>query len=103
EGLGGGGACEWERRYSAGAVSSLGWWEPLRRAETIGCLQQGRRDPNPEVRQASRAALARLGERQALQWVRQALTAENAQQVHEAVQVIANEGFTLLVPGLHRP
>ena len=54
------------------------------RAEVLLHLQDARRDPNPEVRQAARAALARLGERQALQWFRQALASENRQRVHES-------------------
>jgi hypothetical protein len=95
-------AADWDPTFRAAAVGSLGWWEPLRRGETLLCLQQGRRDPSPEVRQASRAALARLGERQALQWFRQALTGEDAQHVHEAVQVVAGEGLTLLWPDLDR-
>ena len=63
---------------------------------------RARRDPNAEVRQAARAALARLGERQALQWFRQALTGEDPQRVHEAVQLAASEGLTLLWPDLDR-
>jgi hypothetical protein len=69
-------------------------------AEVLGGLQQGRRDPCPDVRQAARAALARLGERQALQWFRHALTGEESQRVHEAIQVVAGEGLTLLWPDL---
>src|SRR5262249_132597 len=95
-------ACDWDPTYPAPALSSLGWWEPVRRGEVLACLQHGRRDPNPEVRQAARAALARLGERQALQWFRQALTGEDAQHVHEAVQIVAAEGLTLLWPDLDR-
>lgn len=84
------------------AVSSLGWWEPVLRAPVLTTLNQARRDPNPNVRQAARAALARLGERQALQWFRQALTCEETQHVHEAIQVVATEGLTLLWPDLDR-
>jgi HEAT repeat protein len=65
-------------------------------------LNEARRDPNSQVRQAARGALARLGERQALQWFRQALTADNSQHLHEALQVIAGEGLTLLWPDLDR-
>ena len=65
-------------------------------------MQRGRRDPNPEVRHTARAALARLGERQALQWFRQALTSEQLHYVHEAIQAIAAEGLTLLWPDLDR-
>src|SRR5207248_227157 len=81
---------------------SFGWWEPLRRGEVLACLQQARRDPSAEVRQTGRAALARLGERQALQWFRQALTGEEGRQVHEAIQVVAVECLTLLWPDLDR-
>jgi hypothetical protein len=95
-------AGDWDPTYRAAALSSLGWWEPLRPAETLAALQQARRDPSPEVRQAARAALARLGERQALQWFRQALTGEEPQRVHEAIQVVSGEGLTLLWPDLDR-
>jgi hypothetical protein len=50
----------------------------------------------------ARAALARLGERQALQWFRQCLTGEDSQRTHEAIQIIANEGLILLWPDLDR-
>lgn len=87
---------DYDPTYRAAAVSSLGWWEPVHRAEVLMSLQQARHDPNPEVRQSARAALGRLGERAALQWFRQALAAEDPQRVHEAIQVVANEGLTLL-------
>lgn len=93
-------ARDWDPTYRAAAIGSLGWWEPVNRPEVVLTLQQARHDPNPEVRQTARAALARLGERQSLQWFRQALTCEDAQRVHEAVQVVANEGLTLLWPDL---
>ena len=95
-------SCDWDPIIRAAAVSSLGWWEPLRRSEILACLQQARRDPSADVRQSARAALARLGERQALQWFRQALTGEENRQVHEAIQVVATEGLTLLWPDLDR-
>jgi hypothetical protein len=63
-------------------------------------LQEGRRDSSAEVRQISRAALARLGEWQALQWFRQALNGHDTQRVHEAIQVVATEGIFLLWPDL---
>src|SRR5262249_59655244 len=88
--------------YRLAAVSSLGWWEPFHGNETLAVLQTARRDPNPEVRQTARAALARLGERQALQWFRQTLTSEDPQRVHEAIQVIAGESLMLLWPDLDR-
>lgn len=88
--------------YRIAAISSLGWWEPMQREEVLLALQETRRDMNPEVRQAARAALARLGERQALQWFRQTLASEDAQRAHETIQAIASEGLTLLWPELDR-
>jgi hypothetical protein len=88
--------------YRAAAVSSLGWWEPFHRAEVLLALQDARRDPNVEVRHAARAALARLGERLALQWFRQGLTSEDVQRVHETIQLVAAESLTLLWPDLDR-
>ena len=78
------------------ALGSLGWWDPLDRAAVLDCLQEARRDPNADVRRSARAALGRFGERQALQWFRQALTSEDPERVHEALQVVANEGLVLL-------
>jgi hypothetical protein len=95
-------ASDWDPTYRAAAISSLGWWEPLQRSNVLDSLHTARRDPNPEVRQAARGALARLGERQALHWFRQALTGEDPQRIHEAVQAIASECLTLLWPELDR-
>jgi hypothetical protein len=95
-------ARDWDPLYRQAACSSLGWWEPLQRMEIIGCLNQCRRDPNPEVRQTARAALGRLGERQALQWFRQALLGDVQENIHEAMHVIAAEGLFMLWPDLDR-
>jgi HEAT repeat protein len=95
-------ARDWDPTYRAAALSSFGWWEPWHRPEVLMFLQEARRDPNPEVRQAARTALARLGERQALQTFRQALTCEESQRIHEAIQVVSSEGITLLWPDLDR-
>jgi hypothetical protein len=95
-------ARDWDPTYRAAAFSSLGWWEPIHRREVLIALQDGRHDPNVEVRQAARAALARLGERQALQWFRQGLTSEDVQRVHETIQLVAAEQLTLLWPDLDR-
>lgn len=94
------GSRDWDPLVRAAALSSLGWWEPLERAEVLLCLQEGRRDANPEVRQAARAALARLGERQALQWFRHGLISEEPQRMMETIQGVATEGLTLLWPDL---
>jgi len=95
-------ARDWDPVVRLSAVSSLGWWEPLRRHEVLLTLQDARRDPNADVRQAARAALARLGERQALTWFRQILTSEDPERVHDAIQIIAAENLTLLWPDLDR-
>jgi hypothetical protein len=95
-------ARDWDPTYRAAALSSLGWWEPVNRRAVLSSLAEARRDPNLEVRQAARAALARLGERQALQWFRQALAADNTQHLHEAIQAVATENLTLLWPDLDR-
>ena len=95
-------ANDWDPTYRCTALGSLGWWEPYRPAATLACLQQARRDPSPEVRQCARAALARLGERAALQWFRTALTGEETQHIFEAIQLAASEGLTLLWPDLDR-
>jgi hypothetical protein len=95
-------ARDWDPTYRLAAIGSLGWWEPLQRPEVLLTLQDGRRDPNPEVRQAARAALARLGERQALQWFRQTLTSEDPQRVHDTIQAVASENLMLLWPDLDR-
>lgn len=95
-------AMDWDPTFRLAALTSLGWWEPVDRPGVLTCLQSARRDPSVEVRQASRAALARLGERQALQWFRQGLCSENPHAVHEAIQTVVNEGLTLLWPDLDR-
>ena len=95
-------ARDWDPTYRSAAVASLGWWEPVQRPEVLLTLKDARHDPNPEVRQSARAALARLGERQALQWFRQTLASEDVQRVHETIQLVSLEGLTLLWPDLDR-
>ena len=95
-------ARDWDPLVRLSAAGSLGWWEPIRRHEVLLTLQDGRRDPNADVRQAARAALARLGERQALAWFRQTLTSEDPQRVHDTIQTVAVENLTLLWPDLDR-
>ncbi|MBL8824329.1 MAG: hypothetical protein JNJ77_17210 [Planctomycetia bacterium] len=82
------------------ALSSMGWWMPMTGDSVLMYLQDARYDHHGEVRHAARAALARLGERQALQWFRQGLASENRQVVVESIQAIADEGITLLWPEL---
>jgi hypothetical protein len=91
-----------EPQYRLAAISSFGWWEPALDGEVIQCLEEARRDASAEIRRAARAALARLGERSALQWFRQALVGDDAQQQHEAIHYVAAECLTLLWPDLDR-
>ena len=93
---------DWDPTFRAAAFGSLGWWEPLCAQEARACLQAGRRDASPMVRQAARAAAARLGERLALTAFRQAIASENTPGVFDAIAVIANEGLTLLWPDIDR-
>jgi HEAT repeat protein len=84
------------------ASNSLGWWEPAPRGPLVSALQGLRHDENANVRHAARAALARLGEREALNGFRALLTSEEPRRVCEAIQAIAREGLTLLWPELDR-
>ena len=95
-------AQDWDPTYRQAACSSLGWWEPLQRSAVIECLRDCRCDASPEVRQTARAALARLGERQALYWFRHALTTEDSDHIHEAMHVIGVENLFMLWPDLDR-
>jgi hypothetical protein len=95
-------ARDWDPTIRAAAVGSLGWWEPLKRDLVTECLQDSRRDPNPEVRHMGRTALARLGECQALHFFRQGLAAQDQQRIHEAIHAVASEGLFLLWPDLDR-
>ncbi len=95
-------AHDWDPTYRAVAIGSLGWWEPWSRTEVLLQMHEARLDPCPDVRHAARASLARLGERQALQWFRQALSSRNPERVHEAILAVAVENLTLLWPDLDR-
>jgi hypothetical protein len=86
--------------FRIAALRSLGWWEPLHRPEVINILHAARIDSNAEVRLASIAALARLGECAAIQVIRDALTNTNVESVHQTIDVIASEGLTWLWPDL---
>jgi HEAT repeat protein len=91
---------DWDPTIRAAAISSMGWWEPIHRAQLLASLQEARHDPSSDVRQTARAALARLGERQALQWFRQGLGSDDPQRMYETIQLVASESLTLLWPDL---
>jgi HEAT repeat protein len=82
------------------ALSSLGWWEPMRRGEMLHALRTARHDTHPEVRRAALAAAARLGECAALQTVREQLARETPTIVSDAVRLCADEGLSWLWPEL---
>lgn len=86
----------------ATAMSSLGWQSLYQAEAVLACLQRGRKDAHAEVRQAARASLARLGQREALQWFARALCSRDRTRVLEAIQTVVVEQLTLLWPELDR-
>jgi hypothetical protein len=82
------------------ALSNLGWWEPIQRSEVLNCLHMAKQDSNSNIRFAGILALCRLGEINALEQIRNSLKGQNAQRVHEAIDLIAQEGLTWLWPDL---
>jgi hypothetical protein len=80
------------------ALQSLGWWDPLRRDDVLSCLKQARYQGNSLVLHAAQAALARLGERQALRWFRHQLAGECSDTIHQTIRRVADEGLLLLWP-----
>jgi HEAT repeats len=93
-------AQDWDPTVRLAAVGSLGWWEPADRQSMLARLDETRDDGNADVRLAAEAALARLGERRALQFFRQSLVGESNTPVPEAVRRVATEGLTWLWPEL---
>jgi hypothetical protein len=82
------------------ALGSLGWWEPLNTGAVLRCLHDGRFSRSLTVQTAAQAALARLGERLALQWFRRQMAADSNDRVHQVLDRIAQEGIVLLWPDL---
>jgi hypothetical protein len=93
-------ARDWDPTIRAAAVGSLGWSDPLDGVAVTSVLHLAREDANADVRLAAEAALARLGERRALQFFRQTLVGESETPVPEAVRRVAAEGLTWLWPEL---
>ncbi|MBX9681250.1 MAG: hypothetical protein K2X38_21040 [Gemmataceae bacterium] len=87
-----------EPAVRAAAFASMGWWDPFDFHALRSRLEAGRLDLNGDVRQAARGGLARLGERHALQWHRETMHSDDVRLVHEALQSVADEGLTLLMP-----
>jgi len=82
------------------ALRSLGWWEPILRADVLNILHLARLDHREQVRSAAIAALARLGECASLQVIRESLTNGNPKAVHEAIELIGSEGLSWLWPDI---
>ena len=89
-----------EPGWREAAFQSLGWWEPARRGEVLHAIRAGRQDANADVRRASLAAGARLGECAALQMIRDSFARENQSCVLDAIQLCAAEGLSWLWPEL---
>ena len=84
----------------AAALGSLGWWVPVNHDAVLTRLKEARSDRMPAVQNAAQAALARLGERQALRWFRQQLAGDSPEPIHRVIQLVAEEGILLLWPDL---
>jgi hypothetical protein len=80
------------------ALGSLGWWVPIGAEHVLARLREARFDRVPAILGAAQAALARLGERHALQWFRGQLTGEQPEPIHRVLGQIADEGLVLLWP-----
>jgi HEAT repeat protein len=93
-------ARDWEPGIQCAAVSSLGWSQPQDELGVTQLLQHVRADSNADVRRAAESALARLGERRALQNFRAALAGETENAVDETIRAIARERILWLWPDL---
>lgn len=82
------------------AYGALGWWDPFDPGAVIGALRTGRGDADPGARRAAVAALARLGERLALQEITEGLGSEEPAIRQFAALAAAEEGLTWLWPDL---
>lgn len=87
------------RRAVAG---SLGRCEPTNPSAVRAALDGLRLDRDASVRRAARAALARMGERQALQSFRMGLASADFGRVIDAIEAVASERLVLLWPDLDR-
>jgi HEAT repeat protein len=82
------------------AVGSLGWWPPYDPDRTVRALRVARTDTDAEIRRSAVAALARLGERAALEEVVAGLHSEEPAIRAETAARIAAEELTWLWPDL---
>jgi hypothetical protein len=82
------------------AMGSLGHWPPYDPDRVVHLLRSARTDPDASARRAAVVALARLGERAALDEVTSALTSEESVIRVEAATRVAAEELTWLWPDL---
>lgn len=82
------------------AVGSLGWWPPFDPDRVVRVLRTVRTDPDPEVRAAAVAALARLGQRAALSEIVAGLRSEEPAIRVQTAARIASDELTWLWPDL---
>mgnify|MGYP001286289154 CR=1 FL=1 len=82
------------------ALRSFGWWDPIDELAVHRTLQNARQDAAPEIALAAIGALARLGERQALQSCRAALAGDADAALPATLRWIADERLLWLWPDL---
>jgi hypothetical protein len=82
------------------AFGAMGWWEPFDPAAVVACLRTGRADSDPRTRQVATGALARLGDRAAVEEFSSALAGEEPDLRQAAARAVAAEGLTWLWPDL---
>jgi hypothetical protein len=82
------------------AYGAFGWWQPFDPTPVVKCLRAGYTDSDPGVRRAATGALARLGDRAAVEEVAAALTGEESEVRQAAARAAAAEGLTWLWPDL---
>jgi hypothetical protein len=89
-------------RERAAALGSLGWYDPLDESLVRRVPVEARYDDQPSVRIAARAALARLGERLALEEYRGVLESEPSPMVCDAIRQAAQQKLVWLWPDVDR-
>jgi HEAT repeat protein len=87
-----------ELRRTAAAAAC--WWQPANPPAVVRMLRTLQTDARSDVRRAAGSALARLGERKALQEIRDELLSEEPAIRSEAADRISAEELTWLWPDL---
>ncbi len=82
------------------ALAGFGWWEPIQRSEVLNVLHVSRQLGAPSSRMITLGALARLGEVQALNLIREGLFSNISENVHAMIDLIAKGGITWMWPEL---